>query len=76
MNGIILFAAAAALAGFYGTNPIAKNHLTPGMSNHGSLEPTLWADVPDVAMCRKGGKYYMVSTMMHFNSDFDYLRLD
>ena len=30
-------------------------------------EPTLWADVPDVSMCRKGGKYFMVSTTMHFN---------
>ena len=29
--------------------------------------PTLWADVPDVSMCRKGGKYFMVSTTMHFN---------
>ncbi len=30
-------------------------------------EPTLWADVPDVSMCRKGDKYFMVSTTMHFN---------
>lgn len=29
--------------------------------------PTLWADVPDMAICRKGGKYYMVSTTMHYN---------
>ena len=38
-----------------------------GISVHGTIEPTLWADVPDIAMCRKGGKYYMVSTTMHFN---------
>ena len=31
------------------------------------LEPTLWADVPDIAICRKGTKYYMVSTTMHYN---------
>lgn len=32
-----------------------------------ALEPTLWADVPDLAMCRVGARYYMVSTTMHFN---------
>ena len=32
-----------------------------------SLLPTLWADVPDVSICRKGSKYYMISTTMHFN---------
>ncbi|MCR5413255.1 MAG: family 43 glycosylhydrolase [Kiritimatiellae bacterium] len=38
-----------------------------GVSKAGTLEPTLWADVPDISMCRKGNKYYMVSTTMHFN---------
>jgi len=40
-----------------------------GVSRAGatSLAPTLWADVPDIAMCRKGKKFYMVSTSMHFN---------
>jgi len=32
-----------------------------------SRPPTLWADVPDIAMCRKGGKYFMISTSMHYN---------
>ena len=30
-------------------------------------EPTVWADIPDIAICRKGPKYYMVSTTMHYN---------
>ncbi len=32
-----------------------------------SLRPTLWADVPDISICRKGSKFYMISTSMHFN---------
>lgn len=31
-----------------------------------SRTPTLWADVPDIAMCRKGSKFYMVSTTMWY----------
>ena len=31
MNGIIFFAAAAALAGFDGTNPVARKHFNPGI---------------------------------------------
>ena len=30
-------------------------------------EPTVWADIPDIAICRKGPKFYMVSTTMHYN---------
>lgn len=30
-------------------------------------EPSVWADIPDMAICRKGAKYYMVSTTMHYN---------
>ena len=30
-------------------------------------EPTVWADIPDIAICRKGPQYYMVSTTMHYN---------
>ena len=36
-------------------------------SDGAKLRPTLWADVPDIAICRKGKKFYMVSTSMHFN---------
>ena len=31
------------------------------------LNPVLWADVPDISICRKDGVYYMTSTTMHFN---------
>lgn len=31
------------------------------------LQPTMWADVPDVAPLRVGDTYYMVSTTMHCN---------
>lgn len=29
--------------------------------------PVMWADVPDISICRKGDTYYMTSTTMHFN---------
>ncbi len=38
-----------------------------GVSSTPLVPPTLWADVPDIAICRKGKKYYMVSTTMHMN---------
>ena len=31
------------------------------------LEPTVWADIPDMSICRRGDTYYMTSTTMHFN---------
>ncbi|MGN0854978.1 MAG: family 43 glycosylhydrolase [Kiritimatiellia bacterium] len=31
------------------------------------LQPTVWADIPDVAPLRVGDTYYMTSTTMHFN---------
>ena len=32
-----------------------------------NLNPVMWADVPDVSICRKDDTYYMTSTTMHFN---------
>lgn len=32
-----------------------------------NLNPVMWADVPDISICRKGDTYYMTSTSMHFN---------
>ena len=31
------------------------------------MNPVMWADVPDISVCRKGDTYYMTSTTMHFN---------
>lgn len=31
------------------------------------LQPTVWADIPDVAPLRVGDTYYLTSTTMHFN---------
>lgn len=31
------------------------------------LRSTIWADVPDISICRKGDTWYMTSTTMHFN---------
>lgn len=31
------------------------------------LQSVMWADVPDISICRKGDTWYMTSTTMHFN---------
>lgn len=35
--------------------------------NHTVNNPLIWADVPDVSVCRVGDTYYMASTTMHMN---------
>lgn len=34
---------------------------------HSVTNPLIWADVPDVSVCRVGDTYYMASTTMHMN---------
>ncbi len=58
MAGIKGFAAMALLAGLF----------LPAVLRAGpGRNPVIWADVPDVAVIRVGGTYYMSSTTMHMS---------
>jgi beta-xylosidase len=67
---------AVVLAGCGGTGPsigapTPALSLTPqargGVSSAKAQNPVIFADVPDLAMIRVGGNYYMSSTTMHMN---------
>ena len=61
MNRPILFLLVALVLASVASQPLAAEQAHPAHN------PLIWADVPDIAIIRVGGTYYMSSTTMHMS---------
>src|SRR4051812_38784653 len=61
MNRPILSLLVTLVLASVASQPLAAEQAPPAHN------PTIWADVPDIAIIRVGGTYYMSSTTMHMS---------